>query len=168
MRGVKPTAAIACAVIANACSTGSDGGRASAPATPSDGSSVKNEVYLSEFLPDGSLNFKPGEGVIGGTSYPHSFVASCENYLAVGQAGQQGQPGMEFTVPDGFNRLEFVVGLADSSTETDRSAYVGVWATTVDDQTKLFESSNVTVGYHHTGVGIGYAGQRRPDRRRGA
>ncbi len=53
---------------------------------------------------------------------------------------------MEFKVPEGFNRLEFVAGLTDSSTETDRSAFIAVLAHTADDQTKLFESSNVTVG----------------------
>jgi hypothetical protein len=107
-------------------------------------SSVKNDVYLTELLPDGSLNFKPGEGVIGGTSYAHSLVSSCEGCLPVGEPGQQGQSGMEFKVPPGFGRLEFVVGLTDSSTETNRSAGVSVWENT--NLTKLFESSEVTVG----------------------
>jgi hypothetical protein len=97
-------------------------------------------------LPAGSMNFKPGEGVIAGTSNPHSLLSSCERCLAVGQFGQQGQPGVEVTVPEGSNRLEFVAGLTDSSTETDQSAYISVWTEINDELTNLFESGDVTVG----------------------
>jgi hypothetical protein len=64
----------------------------------------------------------------------------------VGQFGQQGQPDMEFAVPEGVNRLEFVAGLTDSSTETDQSAYISVWTEINDELTNLFESGDLTVG----------------------
>jgi hypothetical protein len=146
MRGAKAFIAVASAVFATACSAGTARDTASAPATSSKASSVKNEVYLTELLPDGSMNFKPGEGVIGGASFAHSLVSSCEGCLPIGQSGQQNQPGMQFKVPEGFDRLEFVVGLTDSSTETDRSAGVAVYANAGNSTTKLFESSDVTVG----------------------
>ena len=111
------------AFCATACSEPKVGDRASAPATSSHLPTPKKQVDLTQLLPEGSLNFKPGQGVVAGTAYPHSLVFSCQSCLPVGQAGQQGQPGMEFKVPDGVDRLEFVAGLTDSSTETDRSAY---------------------------------------------
>jgi hypothetical protein len=143
MRGIRPTALVACAAVATACS-GSH--HRSAPATSSGGSSVKKELYLTDILPGGNLSFTSGTGVIHGTDYSHSLLWSCADCVPVGQAGQQGQPGVEFAVPEGFNRLEFVAGLTDSSTETDRSAFIAVLAHTADDQTKLFESGNVTIG----------------------
>jgi hypothetical protein len=146
MRGAKGFAAVVFAGCAIACSAGNGGDTASSSPTSPEVSRVQPELYLSELPADGSPSFKPGEGVVGGTRYPRSFVWSCEDCLPIGQAGQQGQPGMEFTVPAGFRRLEFVAGLTDSSTVTDRSAYVGVWAEKANELTKLFESSDVTVG----------------------
>jgi hypothetical protein len=143
MTGAKVLVAVVTVVCATACSAGTD--KSSAPVTSSDQNSVKKETYLTELLPGGSMNFKPGVGVIGETSYPHSLLSSCGDWcLPVGQSGQQGQPGMEFKVPDGFNRFEFVAGLTDSSTETDRSVYVSVWKSA--ELLKLFESKDVTVG----------------------
>ena len=146
IRGALACAAVLSAFCATACSEPKVGDRASAPATSSHLPTPKKQVDLTQLLPEGSLNFKPGQGVVAGTAYPHSLVFSCQSCLPVGQAGQQGQPGMEFRVPDGVDRLEFVAGLTDSSTETDRSAYIAVWAHAGNDLTKLFESSGVTVG----------------------
>lgn len=122
-------------VCATACSAGTD-----------EEPSVKNQIYVSDLPPHGGPSFTRGEGIIGGTRYAHSLLWSCKDCLPIGEAGQQGQPGMEFTVPAGLRRLEFIAGLTDSSSVTDRSAYVGVWAQTADELTRRFESSDVTVG----------------------
>jgi hypothetical protein len=148
MRGARAFVAVVTVVCATACSAGTTGDATSSSATSSEASTVKNEVYLTKLLPGGSMNFKPGEGVVGGTKYPQSLLTSCEGCLPIGQAGQQNQPGMEFTVPGGYNQLEFVVGLTDSSTETDRHAGVAVYtyASATDAGTKLFESKDVPIG----------------------
>jgi hypothetical protein len=150
MRGAKTFGVVVAVVCATACSAGTD--KAPTPATSSAQNSVKNEVYLTDLWPqlhDTIGNFEPGEGVIGGAKYSHSVVWSCDkSCLPVGQSGQQNQPGIAFKVPQGFNRLEFVVGLTDSSTETDRHVGVGVYtyASPTDAGTDLFKSQDVPVG----------------------
>ena len=144
MNDVKASVAAVCSVLAAACSASTGGGTASTTATSTANPSVKNLVYLTE-VADGTPSFTRGEGIIAGKRYPHSFVYSCdEGCLPTSQAGQAAQPNMSFTVPPGFDRLEFVVGLTDSSTDTDRAAGVSVWAR--PNLTKLFESKDVTVG----------------------
>lgn len=144
MNGVKASVAVACSVLAAACSASTGGGRASTTAVSTAGPGGENVVYLTE-LADGSPSFTPGEGIIAGKHYPHSFVYSCdEGCLPTGQPGQAAQPNMSFAVLPGFNRLEFVVGLTDSSTDTDRSAGISIWNQA--NLTKLFESKDVTVG----------------------
>ena len=145
MSAAKAAFAVAVAAFGAACSSGTGGDTAPAQSTSSNESGAESRVYLSELLPDGSMSFMPGDGVIGGKRYAHSFVTDCQGCLPVGEAGQQDQPGMEFTVPDDVNQLNFVAGLTDSSTDTDRSAGVSVW-TNQPELTKLFESQDVTVG----------------------
>ncbi|MCE5291354.1 MAG: hypothetical protein LLG14_19240 [Nocardiaceae bacterium] len=144
MRWIRSTTGAALILVASACSSTPATGDSPDPPTAST-TAAHDRVYLVDLLPKGSLSFKPGDALVGGVDYPHSLVWSCDDGCpAVGQAGQAGQPGMEFEVPDGFDRLEFTAALTDSSTQTDRKAYVAVYEE--PGLTKLFESDAVTTG----------------------
>ncbi|CAM3793248.1 hypothetical protein [Smaragdicoccus niigatensis] len=140
MRWISSTTFVTLFLAASACSS-----PPAAPAPTSTTAAAQGRVFLTDLLPNGSLSFEPGDAQVGGVDYSHSLVWGCgDGCPKVGQPGQAGQPGIEFEVPDGFDRLEFTAALTDSSTQTDGKAYVAVYEE--PELTKLFDSDAVTTG----------------------